>query len=154
MSTESKFESVYARTLQKTNREHEDMVSVTGLMDKNIIVNLIVNWLSPVKERNILIIGEKGAFQVSTLTSELTYFENGKIKVTQDSISHFKGVTQGDIITFSFDKKEPLVKEHEEFRNKIMGLDAEIITLDQGIETMRVTDAILKSSEKKVEVKF
>jgi hypothetical protein len=35
-----------------------------------------------------------------------------------------------------------------------MGLDAEIITLDQGIETMRVTDAILKSSEKKVEVKF
>jgi predicted dehydrogenase len=152
--TESKFESVYARTLKKTNREHEDMVSVTGLMNKKIIVNLIVNWLSPVKERNILIIGEKGAFQVSTLTSELTFFENGKIKVTQDSIAHFKGVTQGDITTFSFDKKEPLAKEHEEFRNKLMGLDAEIITLDQGIETMRVTDAILKSSEEKVEVKF
>jgi UDP-N-acetylglucosamine 3-dehydrogenase len=152
--TESKFESIYARTLKKTNRQYEDMVSVTGLMNKKIIVNLIVNWLSPVKERNILIIGEKGAFQVSTLTSELTFFANGKIKVTQDSISHFKGVTQGDITTFSFDKKEPLAKEHEEFRNKILGLDAEIVSLDQGIETMIVTDAILKSSNEKIEVRF
>ena len=152
--TECKFNSLYALTLQKTNYEHEDMVSVTGMMNKRIIVNLLVNWLSPVKERNILVIGEKGAFQVSTLTSDLTFFANGKFKVTQDSIAHFKGVTQGDVTTFSFDKKEPLVKEHEEFRNKIMGLDGQIVTIEQGIETMIITDAILLSSKNKKEVAF
>jgi UDP-N-acetylglucosamine 3-dehydrogenase len=151
---ECKFDSLYALTLQKTNYEHEDMVSVTGMMNKKIIVNLLVNWLSPVKERNIMIIGEKGAFHVSTLTSDLTFFANGKFKVTQDSIAHFKGVTQGDVTTFSFDKKEPLVKEHEEFRNKILGLEGEIVSIDQGIETMMITNAILHSSEKKTEVTF
>jgi predicted dehydrogenase len=152
--TESKFNSLYSKTLKKTTREHEDMVSVTGVMASKVIVNLIVNWLCPIKERNILVIGERGAFQVSTLTSDLTFYSNGNYKVSQDSIAHIKGVTQGDVTTFSFEKKEPLLVEHEQFRDKILGLNAEIVSIEQGIEIMRISDAILHSSQNDLEVRF
>ena len=45
------------------------------------MVNLLVNWLSPLKERSLVVTGEKGAFVVDTLNSDLTFYENGNYEV-------------------------------------------------------------------------
>ena len=91
--TGSKFKSVSAQTVKRSEREFEDLASINGRLENEIIVNMLVNWLSPLKERNLLVTGEKGAFIVDTLSSNLTYFSNGNFEVTQSSLSHFVGVS-------------------------------------------------------------
>jgi UDP-N-acetylglucosamine 3-dehydrogenase len=145
--SESQFASVNAQTTHRSGREHEDLVSINGKLQNQVVVNLLVNWLSPLKERSLVVTGEKGAFVVDTLNSDLTFYENGSHEVSQDSYLHFKGVKQGNVITFAFDKPEPLRIEHENFRDKLLGKDSEIATLQEGIETARVADAVIQSSK-------
>jgi predicted dehydrogenase len=143
----SKFATVNAQTAHQSGRKHEDLVSINGQLQNNVVVNLIVNWLSPLKERSLVVTGEKGAFVVDTLNSDLTYYENGIHEVSQDSYLHFKGVKQGNVTTFAFEKPEPLLVEHQQFRDKLQGKEADIVTIAEGVETVRVADAVLASSE-------
>jgi UDP-N-acetylglucosamine 3-dehydrogenase len=152
--SESKFVSLNAQTAHRSGREHEDLVSINGRLQNNIVVNLLVNWLSPLKERSLVVTGEKGAFVVDTLNSDLTFYENGSHEVSQDSFLHFKGVKQGNVTTFAFDKPEPLRAEHENFRDKLLGKVSDIATLSDGIETVRVADAIIQSSKSGQSIKL
>ena len=145
--SESLFASVNAQTTHRSGREHEDLVSINGKLQNGVVVNLLVNWLSPLKERSLVVTGEKGAFVVDTLNSDLTFYENGNYDVSQDSFLHFKGVKQGSVTTFAFDKPEPLQVEHENFRDKLLGKESNIATLLEGIETARVADAVIESSK-------
>ena len=144
--TDSKFISVNANVAHRSGREHEDLLVMNGVLENNVLVNLLVNWLSPLKERNIVVTGEMGTFVVDTLNSDLTYYENGMFEVSQDSYLHFKGVAQGKIVTFAFDKPEPLLIEHQNFRDALLGKKSQIVTLQQGIEVVRVADAVIQSS--------
>jgi UDP-N-acetylglucosamine 3-dehydrogenase len=152
--SESQFASVSAQTTHRSGREHEDLVSINGKLQNQIVVNLLVNWLSPLKERSLVVTGERGSFVVDTLSSDLTFYENGNHDVSQDSYLHFKGVKQGNVTTFAFDKPEPLRIEHESFRDKLLGKDSDIATLKEGIETVRVADAIIQSSELSQSIKL
>lgn len=142
----STFKSVNAQTAFRSGRKYEDLVSINGQLQNNVVVNLLVNWLSPLKERSITVTGEKGAFIVDTLNSDLTFYENGVHEVSQDTYRHFKGVKQGNVISYAFDKPEPLRVEHEQFRDKLLQLPADIISIEDGVETVKVADAILVSS--------
>ena len=147
--SDSKFDSLAAQTAHRSGRTHEDLVSISGVLKNNIVVNILVNWLSPLKERSLVVTGEKGAFVVDTLNSDLIFYENGQHIMSQDSFRHFKGVTQGNVTSFAFDKPEPLFVEHENFRDKVLGIASEIVTLEEGIEIVRVADAAIVSSKSK-----
>lgn len=152
--TGSSYKSISAQTVKRSMREFEDMASVTGKLKNDVLINMLMNWLAPFKERNLLVVGEKGAFNVETLTSNLTFYKNGNFQVTQTSLAHFTGVSQGDVISYEFEKPEPLLLEHENFRDHILGKRAEIITLDEGIKTVEISDAILKSASLEIDVVF
>lgn len=144
--SESQFASLNAQTAHRSGREHEDLVSINGRLQNGVVVNLLVNWLSPLKERSLVVTGEKGAFVVDTLNSDLTFYENGNYEVSQDSYLHFKGAKQGNVTTIAFDKPEPLRVEHENFRDRLLGRDSDVATLLEGIEIARVADAAIRSS--------
>ena len=152
--TKKKYTSVSANAAFRTGNKFEDLITINGVLEDNVVVNHLVNWLSPMKERKIIITGEKGTFVVDTLSSDLTYYENGRIDVTQSKIAHFKGMTQGDIHSFAFEKPEPLFVEHCNFRDKILGLDSEIVSLDDGIRTVQVAEAIIESYQKLETIKI
>jgi predicted dehydrogenase len=113
-----------------------------------------VNWLSPLKERKTIITGEKGTYVVDTLTSDLTFYANGTVSVSQDRIAHFKGVSQGDIHIFAFEKPEPLRIEHENFRDAVLGKEASIVTLTEGAKTVSVAAGALESIKKQGTIKL
>lgn len=152
--TGSSYKSISAQTVKRSMREFEDMASVTGKLKNDVLINMLMNWLAPFKERNLLVVGEKGAFNVETLTSNLTFYKNGNFQVTQTTLAHFTGVSQGDVISYEFEKPEALLLEHENFRDHILGKRAEIITLDEGIKTVEISDAILKSASLEIDVVF
>lgn len=144
---DSNYAHLFAQTANKSGREHEDLVSVVGSLGCGIVFNHNVNWLSPQKERKVMVTGSKGTFVVDTLHSDLTFYANGTTTVTQPSLAHFSGMTQGDVIKYSFDKPEPLKVEHEQFRNKVLRGEGSIVTVSEGCETVRVADAMVKSSQ-------
>lgn len=145
--TQQDFTSVAARTTHRSGREHEDMVAVVGLLSGGTITNHLVNWLSPFKERVTVITGEKGAFVADTLTADLSFHGNGEIEQSWDAISKFRGVSEGDVIRYAIAKPEPLRVEHEQFRDAVLGKDADIVTMSQGLRTVRVAEACLESSK-------
>jgi predicted dehydrogenase len=73
-------------------------------------------------------------------------YVNGSIPTQWDDIAVFRGVTEGDVIKYAIPKPEPLRREHENFRDAVLGKDAEIVNLQQGLETVIVADAVLESA--------
>jgi predicted dehydrogenase len=49
--TGKKYLQVSANAAFRSGREHEDLISVSGLLEDSIVVSHLVNWLSPLKER-------------------------------------------------------------------------------------------------------
>jgi predicted dehydrogenase len=143
---DKKYKSISAKCARKAGRVNEDLVVITASLENDVIVNHVVNWLSPFKERNIMILGQHGALKIDTLNSDLTFFENGKHLSDQLSISHFRGVTQGQEIRFAFDKPEPLKVEHVSFQEYLMGNESLSVTLEEGFEVVRVAEAAVKSA--------
>jgi UDP-N-acetylglucosamine 3-dehydrogenase len=144
--TQQRFTSVGARTATKSGREYEDLVACTGLLADGTVTNHLVNWLSPLKERVTVITGERGTFVADTLTADLTFYANGLVQTTWDDIAQFRGVSEGDVVRFAISKPEPLRVEHEQFRNAVQGKEADIVTLEQGMATVAVTEAVIESA--------
>ena len=150
----SEYQKVSAQSATRSGRLHEDLVAVVAQLNNGVVVNHLVNWLSPLKERKTIITGEKGTYVVDTLTSDLTFYANGTVNVSQQQIAHFKGVTQGDIQIYAFSKPEPLMLEHQNFRDAVLGRDSEIVTLENGTKTVEVAEAIIASTRNQLEVKL
>lgn len=144
--TQQDFASVAAQTAHRSGREHEDLVAVTGRLVDGTVTNHLVNWLSPMKERVTVITGEKGAFVADTLSADLTFYANGSVPTEWAHIAGFRGVSEGDMIRYSFPKPEPLRTEHEAFRDAVLGKDSAIVSLEEGARTLAVAEAVLESA--------
>jgi UDP-N-acetylglucosamine 3-dehydrogenase len=140
------YASVSARTALRTGRVHEDLVAVVGTLQDGTITNHLVNWLSPLKERVTILTGERGAFVADTLTADLTFYANGTVTSGWDEIAQFRGVSEGDVIRYAIAKHEPLRMEHEHFRDAILGKPSDIVTMEQGLATVMVAEAIIESA--------
>jgi predicted dehydrogenase len=146
------FVSVAAQTAHRSGREHEDLVAIVGRLDDGTVTSHLVNWLSPLKERVTVITGERGAYVADTLTTDLTFYANGTIATQWDSIATFRGVSEGDVVRYAFAKPEPLRTEHEAFRDAVLGKDSDIVTMRQGLATVAVAEAALRSATEGVTV--
>ena len=138
--TQQEYVSVNARTAHRSGRPHEDMVLAVGTLSGGTITSHIVNWLTPFKERVTVITGENGILVADTLTADLTYYENGRIQVAWDP-GEFRGVSEGDSTRYALDRKEPLLAEHEAFRDSVLAGEAKgIVTLDQGARVVEIAE--------------
>ena len=140
------YESVSAHTVKKSGRPHEDMVAVVAQLTGGVVANHLVNWLSPLKERSTVVTGERGCFIADTLTADLTFHANGVVHTEWEAMQAFRGVSEGDMTRFALAKREPLLVEHELFRDAVLGQDTDIVTLKQGLRTVAVATAILESA--------
>lgn len=143
---QSEYEYVFAQTAFKSGRAHEDMIAITGRTQSGVIVNNLVNWLSPMKERLTVVTGEKGAFVADTATGDLTFYANGTIPLEWDTVSSFRGVSEGDVTRYAYPKREPLRVEHENFRDAVLGRPSDIVTLEQGQRTLLVVESALEAA--------
>lgn len=138
--------SVSARVAHRAGRPHEDLVVAIGQMESGVVTNHEVNWLTPTKERRIVVTGSKGRFVADTVTSDLFYFENGTVATEWDAISSFRGVAEGNMTRFAIPKPEPLAVEHAGFRDSITTGRGDIVTAAEGLAVLRVADAMARSA--------
>jgi len=143
---QSEYQSVSAQVALRSGRPHEDLVAATGRLANGTVTNHLVNWLSPMKERITVVTGEKGAFVADTLTADLTFYANGVVNTEWDSVANFRGVAEGDVTRYAIAKREPLRVEHEKFRDAVLDRGMDIVTLQEGQNTLRTAEQLLTSS--------
>jgi hypothetical protein len=57
-----------------------------------------------------------------------------------------RGVSEGDMVQYAFPKREPLVVEHEAFRDAVKNGQAEgMVSLDEGVAILEVAERIIGS---------
>jgi predicted dehydrogenase len=50
------------------------------------------------------------------------------------------------VTRFAIQKREPLRTEHERFRDAVLGRGSDIVTLHEGLNTLRTAEQLLASS--------
>ena len=95
--TQTDYRSVAAHTAHRAGRDHEDLLSLTGIMRGDVIVSHLVSRLSPVKVRLTTVTGERGTMVADTARVTLTFWENSSAPAEWESFQQFYGVTEGDI---------------------------------------------------------
>lgn len=148
--TQRPYASLSARIAHKSGRSHEDLVAVVATLDDGTVVNHLVNWLSPMKERVTVVTGERGAFVADTLSADLTFHANGAEPLEWEAMASFRGVSEGDMIRYAIPKPEPLRTELQAFRDAVLGLDSAgpaSVAMTEGRAVVEVAETILRSAE-------
>lgn len=140
------YSQVAAQATHRTGRPHEDMVTVSGRLTDDTITSHVVNWLSPFKERTVTVTGELGALVADTLTADLTYYANSLIPSEWDDVATFRGVAEGDVVRYAIAKPEPLRVQHEQFRDAVVGVGGQRVSLAEGLAVVRVSEWALSSA--------
>lgn len=142
----SQYARVSAQTAYKSGRQHEDLISVTAQAANGTVISHLVNWLSPLKERLTVVTGDKGAFVADTLAGDLYFHENGQVATEWDHVASFRGVTEGNSIRYAIAKPEPLRVEHENFRDAVLGIGDDIVTMREAMAAVVVAEACLEAA--------
>lgn len=143
--TGDRYEYVFADMKFKTNEKNEDLLTVMGKTINGISVLHSINWLSPVKERSIVMMGDKGTLFINCLLSELTFHENASVQIEDKRLAAFRGVSEGNSIKYAFMKREALLTQHENFIDVLNGKDGKIVPVGEALNTLSVMKAINRS---------
>ena len=142
----SRIESLAAQAGHLSGGEHEDLVFITGRLESGAAVNLIVDRVSPTKIRRTRVLGEGGMLEADTLTGDLLFYENAEVAIEWPATQQFRGVSEGNVVRYALRREEPLRVELETFLDMLEGRDADVVTLEQGLEIVRVAEAALQSA--------
>ena len=144
--TGSPYRSVAAQVAHRSGRAHEDLVAAVAALANGTVVNHLVNWLSPLKERVMVVSGEHGSFVADTVAADLTWYANGAAPVEWASMRSFRGVVQGDVVRFAIPKPEPLMLELSAFRDAVLGRSDDVVTMREASEVVEVAAALQRAA--------
>ena len=137
---------VYAETERRIHTNHEDMLVAMLRFRDGITGTLEINWLTPTKVREVLVLGERGMFQVNDLTQDLYFYENALANgLTWSALSTLKGVSEGSMIRFPLQRYEPLKAELGAFLQAVQDDNPVPVTGEDGLAALKVALALVDS---------
>jgi len=139
---------LYAETERRIHSDNEDLLTGVLRLRDGTVATLTINWLTPRKVRELEVTGELGMFRVNYLTQDLYFFENGcaaGAKGDWDTMSVFRGVSEGCMIRYAVEKREPLRIEQEAFLNAVHSGDPVPVTGWDALAALRLAHATVVS---------
>ena len=118
----------------------------SGVLAGGILVNHLVNWLTPYKDRTTIVTGERGALVADTAMGDLTFYENGHAPLQWDAIAAFRGVSEGQIVRYALTKREPLALDTSASATRFSAWAASTSPWTRPLDNLRVVEAILASA--------
>lgn len=143
--TGSEIRRVYAETTRNIHSHGED--SLFGLLrfSNNATGSLETNWLTPTKVRELSLTGEKGMFRADYLTQDLYFFENSEAGINWESLQLLRGVSEGRMIRYPIQKREPLHIELEQFVAALLNGGPPPVSGEDGLRALTVALAMVRS---------
>jgi len=148
---------VYAEIEQRIHTEHEDLVFGMLRFPEGITGALEINWLTPTKVRETLVLGERGLFKVDDLTQDLYFYENEDVNSeTWPALQNLKGVSEGQMVRYALQRYEPLKAELQAFLQAITTGGAMPVSGKDGLQALRLALALIESghSHRVIEVDY
>jgi predicted dehydrogenase len=135
---------VYAELAQRIHADHEDLLfgllhfpsGTTGMLD--------VNWLTPAKRRQLIVVGEEGMFELDYLTQRLT-FTRANVEQAQ-MIGGFATTFSGDVAELPVANAEPLAAEIEAFLGVVRNGERPVVDVEDGLWAVAIANALLQSA--------
>jgi predicted dehydrogenase len=138
--------SLYAETGQEIHPGSEDLLSGLLKFANGARGVLDINWLTPVKVRELSMLGERGMFHVNYLTQELYFYENNYAKGWEGLVA-LMGVSEGRITKYEVRKREPLVEELGDFVAAVANGRAPLISAREGLRAVYLAEKIVLSGQ-------
>lgn len=143
--TQESFASVIARAASRIGRRHEDLATVTAVLTGGISTKHVINWVSPTRERVVMVTGERGTLTADTMSAEIVLRRNGTVDHVAASWLRRPATGGLGVADQPTSHPEALVAEHEAFRDAVRGEPADIVTLEEGLAAVEVVQAALDS---------
>ena len=131
---------VRAETRSGIRSPYEDALSAVLRFEDGTIGTLDVNWLSPIKDRELRVLGERGLFKLDYLTQQLTFHPSSAEAGTPPAPSNG--------LTIEVDRQEPLRAELGSFLRVARGEEAPRVGAGDAIAAMRVVEALMESAQR------
>lgn len=140
---------VFAETEKRIHTEHEDLLTGMLRFPDGIVGILEINWLTPTKVRETLVLGERGMFRVDDLTQDLYYFENAQAneELWRD-LRVIKGVSEGQMVRYAVQRQEPLKLELKAFLNALENGEDVPVSGEDGLAALKLALALVESGQK------
>jgi len=140
---------VFAEIEQRIHTEHEDLILGLLRFPDGVTGSLEINWLTPTKVREVLVLGERGLFRVDDLTQDLYFYENEQAGSTSwSSLQNLKGVSEGAMTRFALQRYEPLKAELQAFL-KAVATDGPVpVTGEDGLAALRLSLAMIEAGQR------
>jgi predicted dehydrogenase len=136
---------VYAETAQRIHADHEDLLfgllhfpsGATGMLD--------VNWLTPVKRRQLVVVGEEGMFELDYLTQRLT-FTKATDTTNPRLIQGYAPTFEGEIAELPVESAEPLAAELDAFLRVVRTGGRPVVDAEDGLWAVAVATSLLSAA--------
>ncbi|MGZ8607513.1 MAG: Gfo/Idh/MocA family protein, partial [Actinomycetota bacterium] len=138
-------ERVYAETARRIHGEHEDLLfgllhfpsGTTGMLD--------VNWLTPAKRRQLVVIGEEGMFELDYLSQRLT-FTRATDTTNPKLLGGYAPTFEGEVAELPVAAAEPLAAEIEAFVRMARDGAEPLVDVEDGVWAIAIAEALLASA--------
>ena len=140
---------VYAETERRIHTDHEDLVWGLLRFPDGVVGSLEINWLTPTKIREVLVLGERGLFRIDDLTQDLYFYENAQVNAELwPALKTLKGVSEGHMIRYAIQRYEPLKAELQSFLSAVKEGKPVPVSGEDGLEALRLALALVESGQK------
>jgi predicted dehydrogenase len=140
---------VYAEIERRVHTDHEDLLLGLVRFANGVIGHLEINWLTPTKMREVLVLGERGMFRVDDLTQDLYFFENAETEGDLwGALQAIKGVSEGRMVRFAVARQEPLKLELQAFVEAVRNGQPAPVGGEDGLQALRLALMLIESGQK------
>jgi len=129
------------------HERHEDLITCLLRFETGTLGLLDVNWLSPEKRRELVILGDAGMVRAEYLTQDVWFMESTEMPVTHpwEELALLRGDAEGSAMRFALRKVEPLRAELESFVDCVLNDLPEPIDAHEGVRALAVALAVRES---------
>ncbi len=135
---------VYAELAQRKHATHEDLLfgllhfpsGASGMLD--------VNWLTPAKRRQLVVIGEEGMFELDYLTQRLTFTKSDLAR--GELIAGYAPTFTGDVLEIAVETHEPLQAQLDAFVRTMQTGERPYVDGEDGAWAVRIATALLEAA--------
>lgn len=139
---------VSAETAQRIHASHEDLLFGLMSFPSGTVAMLDVDWLTPVKRRQLSVVGEEGLFELDYLTQRLT-FARATDTTNPRLIGGYAPTFAGDVEVLPVDNGEPLAAELDAFLRVVREGGRPVVDAEDGRWAVVIADALLRAASER-----
>lgn len=135
----------HAETAQRIHAAHEDLLFGLLHFPSGVVAQLDVDWLTPAKRRQLVVVGEEGMFELDYLTQRLT-FTRATDTTNPRLIGGYAPTFEGEVAELPVPTGEPLALEHDAFLRIVREGGRPEVDAEDGLWAVGIANALLDSA--------